>query len=87
MMAVSRSKVLSLYKQMMTKSKLFTNYNFWEYALRRVQDSCKQGKIETDTAKVELFKYAEENLESLKRQVVIGRLYQENAMVLEAMKN
>ena len=79
--------MLSLYKQMMKESKLFTNYNFREYALRRVRDGFKQGKTETDPAKVaELFKYAEENLESIKRQVVIGRLYQENAMVLEAMK-
>lgn len=72
---------------MMKESKRFSNYNFREYALRRVRDGFREGQVETDPSKIaERIKLAEENLSVLRRQVVVGQLYQGDAMVLEAMK-
>ena len=83
----SRSKILGLYKQMMKESKKFSNYNFREYAIRRVRDGFKEGKVETEPTRVsELVKFAEDQLAVITRQATVGQLYQENAMVLEAKK-
>lgn len=83
----SRGKILGLYKQMMQESKKFSNYNFRAYAIRRVRDGFKAGKAETESSRVaELVKHGEDQFLVLKRQVTVGQLYQENAMVLEGMK-
>ena len=83
----ARSKVLVLYKQMLREGRSFSNYNFREYAIRRVRDGFQQGKGETDASKIsQLIKSAEENLSVMKRQALVGQLYRDNGMVLEAMK-
>ncbi|XP_066290481.1 LYR motif-containing protein 4-like [Branchiostoma lanceolatum] len=84
MAASTRSVVLSLYKKILRESKTFSSYNFRMYALRRTRDGFRANKDVTDPAKIqELIKQAEESLQVIKRQVVIGQLYSTEKLVIE----
>ena len=76
-MAASNSKVvLSLYKLMVRESFKFVDFNYRNYALRRVKHGFRQCAKETDQVKVdEQIRYAKENLEIIKRQTRIGHLF------------
>ncbi|KAI5635093.1 complex 1 protein (LYR family) domain-containing protein [Phthorimaea operculella] len=83
----SKTQVLSLYKSLMRESGKFGNYNFRCYALRRVRDAFKENKSLTDPniAKREI-QYAKENLDIIKRQVIIGNMYGTDKLVIENMQ-
>lgn len=84
----SKSRILSLYKQLLREGQKFSQYNFREYALRRVRDGFVQAKNETNPAKIDkLVKHAEDNLIMIKRQVVLGELYKNNILIIEAVKS
>ncbi|XP_072017603.1 LYR motif-containing protein 4-like [Amphiura filiformis] len=84
MAAPSRAKVLSLYKQMMQESAKFSGYNYRTYAVIRIRDAFRENKDVTDSAKISsLVQKAEENLEIIKRQVVISQLYKDPPLVIE----
>ncbi|XP_019629821.1 PREDICTED: LYR motif-containing protein 4-like isoform X1 [Branchiostoma belcheri] len=84
MAASTRSVVLSLYKKILRESKNFSSYNFRMYALRRTRDGFRANKDVTDPAKIqELIKQAEDSLQVIKRQVVIGQLYSTDKLVIE----
>ncbi|KAI8520224.1 PREDICTED: LYR motif-containing protein 4-like isoform X2 [Branchiostoma belcheri] len=84
MAASTRSVVLSLYKKILRESKNFSSYNFRMYALRRTRDGFRANKDVTDPAKIqELIKQAEDSLQVIKRQVVIGHLYSTDKLVIE----
>ncbi|XP_078688465.1 LYR motif-containing protein 4-like [Branchiostoma floridae x Branchiostoma belcheri] len=84
MAASTRSVVLSLYKKILRESKNFSSYNFRMYALRRTRDGFRANKDITDPAKIqELIKQAEDSLQVVKRQVVIGHLYSTDKLVIE----
>lgn len=83
-MDAPRRTVLTLYRNLLREGGKFNNYNFRNYALRKIRDSFHQHKHETDTAKIkEFILCAEENLELVRRQVVIGNLYDDNPTVVE----
>lgn len=80
----SRIPVLSLYRTLLREGSKFPNYNFREYTLRKVRDTFRQNMKETNNNKVkEFLKCAEENLETIKRQVTIGHLYGVDRIVVE----
>jgi len=70
---------------MLRESSKFSEYNFREYAGRRVQDAFHEAKAETDSTKIKhLVTKAEENLQMIKRQTTIGEMYREPApLVIE----
>lgn len=83
-MDTPRRTVLTLYRNLLREGGKFNNYNFRNYALRKIRDSFHQHKQETDTVKIkEFILCAEENLELVRRQVVIGNLYGDNPAVVE----
>merc|ERR1712004_638972 len=87
-MSSQRSKILSLYKQLLRTSAHFSNYNFRNYVLRRVKDGFKDAKGESNHAAIESFiSEAEQQLALVKRQTTIGQMFQEQKVVLEAMKS
>merc|ERR1712156_90640 len=87
-MSSQRSRILSLYKQLLRTSEHFNNYNFRNYALRRVKDGFQDAKLEKDPAAIESFiNEAEQQLALVKRQTTIGQMFQEQKVVLEAMKS
>ncbi|KDR15786.1 LYR motif-containing protein 4 [Zootermopsis nevadensis] len=83
-MAISKNHVLKLYKTMLRESEKFSSYNYRLYALRRVRDTFKDGKSLTDSTEItEAVHKAEETLEIIKRQVVVGNLYAAEKLVIE----
>lgn len=83
-MEPSKRTVLYLYRNLLRESSKFQNYNFREYALRRVRYSFQQHKNEGDASKIQEFvKCAEENLQLIKRQVAVGKLYMDPPLVVE----
>lgn len=83
-MATSKNHVLKLYKTMLRESQKFSSYNYRQYALRRIRDSFRAGRSLADSTKImEAVQKAEENLEMIKRQVVVGNLYAAEKLVIE----
>ncbi|XP_074604273.1 LYR motif-containing protein bcn92 [Brevipalpus obovatus] len=83
----SSSKVLLLYRQLLLESKKFPDYNFREYALRRIRDTFRENRQESDPDKIaKLLEKAESNLNLIKRQVVINQMYKANPKIIESDK-
>ena len=78
------SQALSLYKQLLRESRKFSHYSFRSYALRRVRDAFRANKDEVDPKKIDkLLEEARQNLQLIKRQVIIDQLYKTNPLVIE----
>ncbi|XP_045457732.1 LYR motif-containing protein 4B [Melitaea cinxia] len=81
---IPKSQILSLYKSLLKESHKFANYNFRSYALRRVRDAFKENKSLSDPKSIKKeFEYGKNNLEIIKRQVVIGDMYRTEKLVIE----
>ncbi|XP_050510963.1 LYR motif-containing protein 4 [Diabrotica virgifera virgifera] len=80
---MSRLEVLKLYKTMLKESRKIPSYNFREYALRRVRDAFKENKSISNNQIGVLIEKAEKNLETIKRQAIIGQLYATDKLVIE----
>jgi LYR motif-containing protein 4 len=82
--STSRTAVLSLYRNLLRTGGHFNQYNFREYALRRTRDAFREHKNETDPEKVqELVHRGLNNLQMMKRQTVIGQMYNIDKLVVE----
>ncbi|XP_061197292.1 LYR motif-containing protein 4-like [Saccostrea echinata] len=80
-----RRKVIQLYKDLLRESRKFKSYNYREYALRRTRDAFKEHKNEDDPKKItSLLKSAEENLDIIRRQVLIGEMYSDGSLIIES---
>lgn len=56
-----------------------------EYAVRRTRDAFKEHKNEQDPKKIaSLLKSAEENLDIVRRQVLIGEMYGDGRLIIES---
>ncbi|KAK3609394.1 hypothetical protein CHS0354_011970 [Potamilus streckersoni] len=83
-MSSFRSKVLSLYRNLIRESKKFNSYSYRKYALEKVNYEFRENRNVTDAGKLsQLIKKAEENLQMIKRQVIVGQLYGEGHLVIE----
>uniref|UniRef100_A0A2M4ATJ5 Complex 1 LYR protein domain-containing protein n=1 Tax=Anopheles triannulatus TaxID=58253 RepID=A0A2M4ATJ5_9DIPT len=72
-----KMKVLSLYKQLIRASQKFDSYNYRLYAIRRIRHAFRENKALTDGGKIESeLAYGQSNLEIIKRQTIIGNLFQ-----------
>lgn len=79
-----KKEILFLYKQMQKEAKKFKNYNFKEYAKRRIKEGFQENKNENDVKKIEEFiQEAKIELESLKRQTILDSLYTKEQLVVE----
>lgn len=82
--STSRTAVLSLYRNLLRTGGQFNQYNFREYALRRTRDAFREHKNETDPEKVqELVHCGLNDLQMMKRQTVIGQMYNIDKLVVE----
>ncbi|KAK4319114.1 hypothetical protein Pmani_009947 [Petrolisthes manimaculis] len=83
-MALGRNHILSLYKSLLRESHKFSSYNYREYALRRVRDGFRAGRhLANEAEQEQQLQIAQESLEIIKRQVVIGQLYKSPALIIE----
>lgn len=79
-----RSLVLSLYRQLLRESAKFESYNFRSYALRRVRDGFRANFNAQDTSRnSDLIADAQRNLDIIRRQVILGKLYPSSKLVIE----
>eukprot|EP00579_Thalassiosira_antarctica_P007980 CAMPEP_0201882730 /NCGR_PEP_ID=MMETSP0902-20130614/14373_1 /ASSEMBLY_ACC=CAM_ASM_000551 /TAXON_ID=420261 /ORGANISM="Thalassiosira antarctica, Strain CCMP982" /LENGTH=84 /DNA_ID=CAMNT_0048411319 /DNA_START=71 /DNA_END=325 /DNA_ORIENTATION=- len=74
---------LSLFRTLLRESKKVDNYNFRHYAIRRVKVGFQLNKDLTGNEAGLAFREGEEQLDILKRQVVIGGLYPSAKSVME----
>ncbi|XP_041986197.1 protein bcn92 [Aricia agestis] len=82
--SVTKSQVLVLYKSLLKESQKFPNYNFRSYALRRIRDAFKSNKTIGDNKEIlKEYEYGKQNLEIIKRQVVIGDMFRTEKLVIE----
>ncbi|XP_057365800.1 LYR motif-containing protein 4-like [Daphnia carinata] len=83
-MAAKKMEILRLYKQLLRESAKFPVYNFREYAIRRVKDDFRENKNLTDPGAVDKqIKEGYKNLAIIKRQVVIGHMFEPQRLVIE----
>nr|CAD7433491.1 unnamed protein product [Timema monikensis] len=83
-MASAKCLILKLYKLMLRESIKFESYNYRMYALRRIRDGFKENKTLADLGEIQnSIKRAEANLGVIKHQVVIGKLYSADKLVIE----
>lgn len=76
-----------MYKQLLSTAKKFDNYNFREYAKRKVVDSFKDNKsIKDDEAIKKFYNTGIDNLELLKRQTTISQMFTFDKLVVEPLK-
>ncbi|KAF9823145.1 hypothetical protein SFRURICE_016038 [Spodoptera frugiperda] len=81
---VTKQQVLSMYKLLLREAVKFPNYNFRSYALRRIRDGFKENKALTDLKQInQQYDFATENLNIIKRQVIVGDLYRTDKLVIE----
>jgi hypothetical protein len=82
---VSRNQILSLYHSLLKNAHKFHNYNFREFAKRRIIREFRMNRSVTDSKIVdEKYQSGLKELEVLKRQVIISSLYPEAPSVIEA---
>lgn len=80
----NKTRILGLYKQLIRESSKFSSYNFREYAKRRVKHEFEENKNVTDSKRLqELVRKGEQNLDLIKRQAIISRLYAVEKTVIE----
>ncbi|XP_026869097.1 LYR motif-containing protein 4A [Electrophorus electricus] len=85
MAATSKAQVLSLYRLLLKESKAFPSYNYRTYALRRVRDAFRENQgVEDPKAVEQLLQKARENLDIIRRQVSIGKMYAAQRTVVES---
>lgn len=82
----TRQETLKLYMMLLREAKQFTNYNFRNYAIRKIRDSFRENKHVSNPESIQtLLNEAYENLKIIRRQVTIGQLYTVDKLVIENM--
>ncbi|GME67041.1 unnamed protein product [[Candida] boidinii] len=81
---VTRSEILSLYRQFLRYSNKFEIYNFREYFIRKSRNEFKKYKDITEVEKArELLDQAKKDLLVIKRQSTISQMYHFDKLVVE----
>ena len=84
--ATSRTAILSLYRNLLRTGGNFNQYGFREYAKRRTRDAFREHKNETDQHRIqELVSRGITELQVMKRQTVIGQMYNIDKLVVEVL--
>ena len=80
----SQAASVALYRDLLRASKGFTNYNFREYALRRVRETMRENASITDAAAASRA-YAEGRvqLDMLRRQAAVSALFPQEKHAME----
>lgn len=82
--STSRTAVLSLYRNLLRTGGHFSQYGFREYARRRTRDAFREHRAETDPQRIhDLVGKGINELEMMKRQTVIGKMYNMDKLVVE----
>lgn len=86
-MQPNSQQVLGLYRQLLSRAYKFDNYNFREYAKRRIHDAFRTNKSVGDLERItELYNEGVNELAMLKRQSTISQMYTFEKLVVEPLK-
>lgn len=81
---VSRSVWINLYKQLEREAAKFPQYNYREFAKRRIRDHFVANRGVTDPVRQgELLQEGKRSLEVIRRQVALSHLYPHTKTVVE----
>lgn len=82
-----REAVLSLYRSLLRESMKFTQYSYKSYTYTRTRDYFREFQGLADKAEIQkAMKFGKDNLEILKRQVLINSLYSSEKLIIEKQK-
>jgi hypothetical protein len=82
--SVSRTAILSLYRNLLRTGSRFSQYGFREYARRRTKDAFREHKSETDPQRIQdLVNRGISELQMMKRQTMISQMYNTDKLVVE----
>ncbi|XP_042187893.1 LYR motif-containing protein 4 [Callorhinchus milii] len=85
MAASTRPQVLALYRAMLKESGKFSSYSYRTFAIRKIRDTFRENKNMLNPEGIQvLMDKASENLEIIRRQVLIGHLYEAKKLVVES---
>lgn len=79
----NKTKILSLYKDLLRESAKFKSYYFRNYFTRKTKTQFRKHINADDEASLQLMKKSEELLATLRRQTVISNLYDDSRLVIE----
>lgn len=80
-------QILGLYKQLLEKAYKFDNYNFREFAKRKIVDSFKANKsLKNDEAIKSFYNEGINQLAMLQRQTTISQMFTFDKVVVEPLK-
>ncbi|KAM0735704.1 LYR motif-containing protein 4 [Formica fusca] len=83
-MIPNRSAILNLYRNLIQESKKWSSYNYRMYALRKIRYEFKENKMLTDKEQIrQCYAKGQETLDMIKRQVILGSLYNTRPLVIE----
>ncbi|KNH09730.1 Complex 1 LYR protein [Perkinsela sp. CCAP 1560/4] len=78
---------LLLYRHLLKAASQFVDYNFRSYANRTIKLRFRENRNLTDPQKLKaLHQESKESIQLIKRQALIGRMYAENQVFLDAAK-
>lgn len=78
-----RSDVLGLYRSLLREAQKFNNYNFRNHAIRKTKWEFRHSRNLAGSMIQEKYIYGKSQLEVLKRQVILGKLYPEDQSIVE----
>jgi len=80
----SRAAVLRAYRGLLREGKGYNQYNYREYIQRRAKEEFRENRNIQDPKEIEkLLHLAQRNLDVVKRQATISRLYPHQELVIE----
>ncbi len=87
MSGVSRTQSITLFRSLLREAGKMANYNFREHARRRVSGAFREFQCANVDVAKEQYAFGVAQLEILKRQSIISRLYPEAESVTEQKLN
>ncbi|EDW82866.1 protein bcn92 [Drosophila tropicalis] len=83
----TRRQALTLYRNLLRESAKLPSYNFRMYAARKIRDTFRANKTINNFEEIDRqMATGKDNLELIRRQVIIGHLYTTDKLVIEHKK-
>jgi len=83
----TRMAVLRLYREILKSSAQFEDYNFRQYSIRSAKTRFRQNRNVSDVAAIAaMVQEAVTQRDLVRRQVLVGRLYAANRVLLDAVQ-
>ncbi|EDV34718.1 uncharacterized protein Dana_GF20805 [Drosophila ananassae] len=83
----TRRQAIVLYRNLLRESEKLPSYNFRMYAARKIRDTFRANKTIRDFEEIDRqMATGKQNLELIRRQVIIGHLYTTEKLVIENKK-